>query len=57
VSYPGLIAQADHPQAGGEEFLDQIVLFDVERRAAEVGDAGGMAVALVEGAVSPAPRA
>ena len=29
---------ADHAQAAGEQLLDEIVLFVVERRSAEVGD-------------------
>ena len=62
VSYPGLVADADHPQAGGEQLLDQVVLFVVERRAAEVRDRRSSASAagrraLVEGALARLPDA
>ena len=43
MSYTGLIADADHAEAGGEEFFDQVVFFVVESRAAEVGDGDGSA--------------
>ncbi len=39
VSYAGLVLDADDAQAGREQLLDQVVLFVVERRAAEVADA------------------
>src|SRR5438477_2709876 len=42
MSYPGLIADADHAQASGEKLLDQVVLFIVERCAAEVSQGGGL---------------
>src|SRR4051794_21278732 len=38
MSYPGLIADRDHAEAGGEQLLDQVVLFVVAGRAAEMGD-------------------
>ena len=38
MSYPGLVADGDHPEAAGEQLLDQVVLFVVERRAAQVRD-------------------
>src|SRR6266545_4588320 len=56
VSYPGLIGKADHAEAGGEKFLDEVVLFDVERGAAEVGDAAGVHHAVVEGALARRPQ-
>src|ERR1043165_7074816 len=56
VSYPRLVGEADHAQAGCEELLDEVVLFDVERGAAEVGDAGGVVVAVVEGALAQCPH-
>ena len=37
VSYTGLVGDADHPQANGEEFFDQIIFFDIEGGAAEMG--------------------
>src|SRR5580765_2863089 len=40
MSYSGLVADADHAKAGGEELLDQIVLFVVVRFATEVGHRG-----------------
>ena len=42
MSYPGLVADAHHSQAGREEFLDEIVFFVVERGAAQMRDGGGM---------------
>src|ERR1700735_229037 len=36
MSYSGLIADAHHAQARREEFLDEIIFFVVERRAAQV---------------------
>ncbi len=42
MSYPGLVGHTDHAQASSEKFLDEIIFFVVERRAAEVADRGGM---------------
>ncbi len=42
VSYTGLVGDADHAEAGGEEFFNEIVFFDIEGGAAEVGDGGGL---------------
>src|SRR4029453_5998347 len=42
MSYPGLVADRHHPQAAAEELLDQVVLFVVERRTAEVGHVGAL---------------
>src|SRR5438874_6071373 len=36
MSYARLVADADHPESGGEELLDQVVLFIVERRPAKM---------------------
>ena len=38
VSYPCLVGHTNHPQAGGKEFLDQIIFFVIERGAAEMTD-------------------
>src|SRR5688500_16825578 len=57
MSYACLIAQAHHPQSGGEEFLDEIVFFDVERRAAEVRDRSRVHVRLIEGTLPCLPDA
>ena len=38
VSYPGLVGDAHHSQAGGKEFSDQVILFVVERRTAKVAN-------------------
>ena len=38
MSYTGLVADANHAQTAGEQLLDQVVLFVVEGRAAEVRD-------------------
>ena len=38
MSYPGLIFDRDHAQSAAEELLDQIVLFIIQRRAAERAD-------------------
>ena len=56
MSYPGLVADGDHAQAAGEELLDQVVLFVVERRAAEVRDRCGTASAAGPSSSSRAPR-
>src|SRR5438270_12382891 len=56
MSYPSLIRQTHHAQPRSEEFLDQIVLFDVERGAAEVGDAGGVFRFVVEGSLARFPQ-
>ena len=42
MSYPGLIGDADHPQAGGEKFFDEVVFFVVEGGAAEMRDGFGL---------------
>ena len=58
MSYPGLVADAYHPQARSEQFLDQIVFFIVERGTAEVADRGGLhqsvAVTALDEAALPA---
>src|SRR4051794_27158445 len=38
MSYTGLVADANHAQTSGEKFLDQVVLFVVERGAAKMRD-------------------
>src|SRR5207249_7532467 len=38
MSYPGLVGHANHAQAAGEKFLDEIIFFVIERRAAEMTD-------------------
>ena len=38
MSYPGLVGHTDHAQASGEEFFDEIILFVIERGAAEMAD-------------------
>src|SRR5215813_473948 len=42
MSYTGLVADADHSQANGEQFLDQVVLLNIEGGAAEVCHASGL---------------
>src|SRR5581483_6888617 len=42
MSYTGLVAEADHPQAGGKQLLDNVVLFDVESSAAKMGHGLGL---------------
>lgn len=42
VSYTGLVGDADHSQSDGEKFFDQVIFFDVEGGAAEVGDGFGL---------------
>src|SRR6478672_3635444 len=37
MSYTGLIANANHPQAAGEQLLDQIIFFIVQGGAAKMG--------------------
>src|SRR3954466_5574950 len=39
VSYTGLVADAIHPQASGEQLFDEVVFLDVHGRAAEMGQA------------------
>ena len=60
VSYTGLVADANHAQASGEKFLDQVVFFVVERRAAEVGEsqwsASGSGRLLIRRRYSPGSR-
>jgi hypothetical protein len=34
VSYAGLVGDADHAQAGSEEFFDEVIFFDVKGGAA-----------------------
>ena len=52
VSYTGLVADANHAQAGGEQFLNQIVFFVVESGPAQMRDGGsvhhGFAIFLFE---------
>src|SRR5579863_3317524 len=40
MSYAGLVADTNHPQPGGKQFLDQIIFFIVERGAAEMSHRG-----------------
>src|ERR1051325_1083914 len=56
MSNPGLVGDADHPQPGREQFLDEVVLFVVERGAAEVGHAGGVHRGFVERALARLPH-
>src|SRR5258705_12302716 len=42
MSYTGLIAEANHAQTRGKELLDQVVLFNVERGAANMSDGSGL---------------
>ena len=42
VSYSGLVADANHAQSSSKKFLQQVILFIVERRAAEVTDRRGL---------------
>jgi hypothetical protein len=42
MSYPGLVGYAHHPQAGSEEFSDEIIFFVVERGATEMTDRCGV---------------
>ena len=42
VSYPGLVADANHAQASAEQFLDQVVFFVIQSRPAQVGDRLGV---------------
>src|SRR5258708_8170980 len=42
MSYTGLIADADHSQPGSEKLFNQVVLFVVECRSAEVRHGRGM---------------
>src|SRR5262249_23634306 len=62
MSYARLVADRDHPEAAGEQLLEQVVLFVVERRAAQVRDRRalheGLAVArFLEVAIARAPDA
>src|SRR5437773_1350638 len=38
MSYPRLVGYADHPQAEGEQFSDEIIFFVIERSSAEMTD-------------------
>ena len=38
VSYPGLVADANHAQTSAEKFLDQVIFFVIESGAAEMRD-------------------
>ena len=40
MSYPCLVGYAHHPQAESKQFSDKIILFVIERGAAEVTDRG-----------------
>ncbi len=42
VSYSGLVADANHAQSPRKKFLQQIILFVVERRAAKMSDGLGL---------------
>src|SRR5207247_9381295 len=41
MSYPRLVGNTDHPQAGGKKFFYEIIFFVVERGAIEIADGGG----------------
>ena len=41
VSYTGLVGNAHHSQASGEELFDEIIFFVVERGSAEMANRGG----------------
>ena len=42
MSYAGLVGHTDHAQASGEKLFNEIILFVVERGAAEVTNSGRM---------------
>ena len=42
MSYPRLVGNTDHPQAGGKKFFYEIIFFVVERGAAEMADRCGV---------------
>ncbi len=42
VSYTGLVADADHAQAGCKELFDQVVFFVIESSATKVGHGSRM---------------
>ena len=46
MSYPGLVAYANHAQTSGEKFFDQVIFFVVERGATEMSDGRGLHQAL-----------
>src|SRR3954454_17349702 len=52
MSYPGLVADAKHAQTSREKFFDEVVLFVVERGAAEVVHPGGVHEPLVKRAAA-----
>src|SRR5437868_5298069 len=60
MSYPGLVADADHAQPSRKQFLDQIVFFVIESRSAEMSYGGGLhqgfaITRFLEGAVARVP--
>jgi hypothetical protein len=60
VSYTGLVADANHAQTSCKKFLDEVILFVIQSRAAEMTDGLGlhhrMAVLLLdEGVVARVP--
>ena len=42
MSYPSLVGHTDHAQASGEKLFNEIILFVIERGAAEVTNSGRM---------------
>ena len=42
MSYPRLVGHANHPQASGEEFFDQIIFLVIKRGAAEMTNSSGV---------------
>src|SRR5437773_8995846 len=42
MSYPRLVGYAHHPQAESKKFSDEIIFFDIERRAAEMTNRSGV---------------
>ena len=40
MSYPRLIADANHAQPGGEQLFDEVIFFVVESRSAQVSNRG-----------------
>ena len=42
MSYPGLVGHTDHAQASREKFFYEIILFVIQRRAAEVANRGSV---------------
>src|SRR5437016_1546989 len=42
MSYPCLVGYANHPQASGEKFFDQIIFLVIKRGSAEMTNSSGM---------------